>query len=126
MPIESLDHVNIRTDRLDAMVDWYTTVLGLRSGKRPDFGFPGAWLYAGDRAVVHMIGVGDEAGAGSETALKLEHFAFAARDRAAFEALLEERGERYRRSEVAEAGIVQVNIWDPDGNHIHVDFPKEE
>jgi hypothetical protein len=23
-------------------------------------------------------------------------------------------------------GIVQVNVWDPDGNHIHIDFQPSE
>ncbi len=44
MQIHKLDHVNIRTSRLSEMVDWYRDILGLSSGKRPDFPFPGAWV----------------------------------------------------------------------------------
>ena len=124
MPVESLDHVNLRTTRLADMIAWYGAVLGLENGMRPDFGFAGAWLYAGGRPVVHLIEVEEEA-RGSEGALKLEHFAFSATGLADFEGLLRERGERYRRSDNPLTGLVQMNVWDPDGNHIHVDFDAE-
>ena len=122
MQITRLDHVNVRTMQLEAMIDWYVDVLGLVNGARPDFGFPGAWLYAGDVAVVHLVGVSDDAGAGSEAALKLEHFAMRATDAAGFEARLRERGIDYRKSGIDELDLMAFNIWDPDGNHIHVDF----
>lgn len=122
MPITKLDHVNLRTTQLDTMIAWYVDVLGLKNGARPNFGFPGAWLYAGDGAIVHLIAVEGEAGAGSEAALKLEHFALRATDAAAFEARLNERAVPFKKAGIAELGIVAFNIWDPDGNHIHVDF----
>ncbi|MEJ2178651.1 MAG: VOC family protein, partial [Gammaproteobacteria bacterium] len=56
MQIEKLDHVNVRTTQLDAMIDWYTNVLGMRIGDRPDFRFPGAWMYTGEAAPVHLVG----------------------------------------------------------------------
>ena len=123
--ITGLDHANIRTARLDEMVAWYGEVLGLTAGWRPpSFDFPGAWLYAGDQAVVHLVGVAATEPPGG--AVQLEHAAFAARGLRDFLARLDERGERYRLAEVADAGLVQVNIWDPDGNHLHVDFPLDE
>jgi hypothetical protein len=35
-------------------------------------------------------------------------------------------GERFRRVAVPGFPIVQINIWDPDGNHLHVDFDPGE
>ena len=122
MQIGTLDHVNLRTTQLQTMVDWYERVLGMRSGDRPDFSFPGAWMYSGDHAAVHLVGIEGDPATGSETALKLEHFAFSASGQAAFEARLKELGEAYRIGEVPGFGITQYNIWDPDGNHIHIDF----
>lgn len=122
MAIEKLDHVNLRTTQLKAMVDWYETVLGLRQGPRPDFPFPGAWMYAGDGAVVHLVGIEGDPGIGSEAALKLEHFALSATDLQEFTGKLDSMGIEYRRNDLAGIGVVQVNVWDPDGNHIHVDF----
>lgn len=122
MPIKRLDHVNIRTDNLDGMIAWYTDILGLVSGWRPEFAFPGAWMYAGDHPVVHLVGNDGIDCVGSEAELKLEHFAFFAENEAEFKAMLEEREESFRCGEPPKANIRQYNVYDPDGNHIHVDF----
>ena len=123
--IGRLDHVNLRTARLDEMTRWYGEVLGLRSGWRPpSFGFPGAWLYAGEDALVHLVGV--EVTAPPHPDAQLEHAAFSATGLTAFLEKLEARGERHRLSALPDAGLVQVNVWDPDGNHLHIDFPYAE
>ena len=46
MPLGKLDHVNVRTAQLDKMIAWYEDVLEMEVGPRPNFPFPGAWLYA--------------------------------------------------------------------------------
>ncbi|APX11507.1 VOC family protein [Tateyamaria omphalii] len=123
MAITRLDHVNLRTTRLAEMVHWYGDILGLRAGDRPNFTMDGAWLYAGDVAAVHLVAVEEDGAVGSETALKLEHFAFRAQgDADAFQERLHARGVSFRRSVVDAMNLVAFNIWDPDGNHIHVDF----
>lgn len=126
MRVEKLDHVNVRTGNLDAMIEWYGRVLGMKSGKRPNFPFGGAWLYAGNNAVVHLVQVEGDPGNGSEVALKLEHFALFAQGREAFEAKLQDMGEKFQVGQLDDFGIVQYNLWDPDGNHIHVDFKMNE
>lgn len=128
MAMLKLDHINVRTTNLAAMESWYTNVLGMTVGRRPDFDFPGAWMYIGDHAVVHLVGVegSASAGAGSETDLKLEHFALSAKGWKEFEARLTAMGEKYRTRKLPGFNILQCNVWDPDGNHIHVDFPSDE
>ncbi|MGC3937315.1 VOC family protein [Roseobacter sp. EG26] len=126
MKIGQLDHVNLRTNKLEEMVAWYSNILGLKDGPRPDFPFPGAWMYAGSTAAVHLVAAGGDESVGSESDLKLEHFAFSATGSAEFVARLQENGEKFHRNELASINIVQFNIWDPDGNHIHVDFPLDE
>lgn len=123
--IERLDHINIRTARLDAMIAWYGDILGLVPGERPDFGFPGAWLYAGDQAVVHLVGVADPP-TDPGTDLKLEHGAFSAKGFGRFTDKLKARGEQFGLAKVPGFPIVQVNVWDPDGNHLHIDFDSAE
>ena len=125
--IAGLDHVNLRTAQLDALVGWYGQVLGLHPGRRPEFGFPGAWLYAGKQAVLHLIEDRTIAGPGGDN-LALEHFALNASGYKAFIAKLEGMGIDYRLSRVppGPVDVVQVNIHDPDGNHIHVDFHTDE
>ena len=124
MPLTGFDHVNIRTGRLDTMVAWYEDVLGLKSGPRAAFDFPGAWLYLGDQALVHLVGVEKALQGGG--AVTLEHFAFRAAGMEEFVANLENRGIRHTINAVPGLPIVQVNIYDPDGNHIHVDFDAAE
>lgn len=123
--ISGLDHVNIRTTQLDAMILWYGQVLGLQSGWRPNFPFGGAWLYAGDAPVVHLVTV-DEKTEPPSVGVQLEHAAFKATGFSGFIATLTDRGEKHQISKVPDAGIVQVNVWDPDGNHLHIDFPASE
>lgn len=124
MIVVGLDHVNIRTRNLDAMIAWYGGVLGMKAGWRPDFPFGGAWLYAGDRAVVHLVEA--DRTAPPDGGLQLEHAAFAAEGYAGFVESLDQGGHRYELVRLEQAGIVQVNVWDPDGNHLHIDFAASE
>lgn len=126
MKISKLDHVNIRTAQLQTMIDWYARTLEMAQGPRPNFPFEGAWLYIGDSPTIHLVGIEDDNSVGSESALKLEHFAFKATDAESFETKLNQLEEPFRRSEVKSIGLIQYNIWDPDGNHIHIDFNKDE
>ena len=125
MNINKLDHVNVRTTQLKEMIEWYSSVLGMRSGNRPEFPFPGAWMYAGDSAVVHLVGV-ENPGIGAEQALKLEHFAFSASDHKRFIQHLESGQTPFSQIDRSDFNRIQVNLWDPDGNHIHVDFQTNE
>ena len=126
MQIGKLDHVNVRTSQLDKMIDWYTRILGMHQGHRPSFPFSGAWMYAGDSPAVHLVEVAQDDSVGSEAKLKLEHFAFKATGVETFETRLNQNNEPFRRSELPSASLVQYNVWDPDGNHIHLDFKSNE
>jgi catechol 2,3-dioxygenase-like lactoylglutathione lyase family enzyme len=122
--LSGLDHVNVRTTNLAAMCAFYLDALGLRQGPRPAFAFGGAWLYCGSAPVVHLVEVERQPEPSGE--LRLEHFAFRASG-------LGELLERLKSLEIAarlgfvrDFGICQVNVHDPDGNHIHIDFPIDE
>ena len=55
MQVTGLFHVAIKTNDLDATVKFYTEVLGMKLVHRPDFGFPGAWIAAGDSIpIIHI------------------------------------------------------------------------
>jgi catechol 2,3-dioxygenase-like lactoylglutathione lyase family enzyme len=124
MPLAKLDHVNLRTANLAAMQAFYTEVLGMEAGPRPPFAFGGAWLYCGGQPTVHLVEVAHQPAPEGE--LRLEHFAFAAEGLAGFLATLKRHGAPYRIGVVPGFGTVQVNVHDPDGNHIHVDFAPAE
>ena len=122
MQVKQLDHVNIQTANVEGMVEWYARVLNMPAGKRPPFDFPGAWLYAGDHPAVHLVGVREQPTAGN----RLEHFALSASGFKSFLDLLDRDQERYEARRIPGSGMVQINVWDPDGNHIHIDFTPEE
>ncbi len=119
MPLERLDHVNIRTANLEAMTTFYSQVVGLELGERPPFSFSGAWLYLKDQAVLHLVETQAQP-AGTEP--RIEHFAFRATGLAQFLARLDAASVEYRRSTVPATGLQQVHFEDPDGNHIEVGF----
>ena len=99
-----------------------TEVLGLAS-HRPPFGFAGAWLYLDGQAVVHFWSRTAVEDGGAEP--RIEHVAFRGAGRMKpFLERLSSRGIDWRLGEVPGWGITQVNIHDPDGNHLHVDFQE--
>lgn len=125
MKLGALDHVNVRTPDVERMADWYTRILGMRQGKRPGFSFPGAWMYVEDRPFLHLVGV-DRPLPAHQDDLRLEHFALSATGLGDFLTHLKSEQIEYRLSKVPDFPIVQVNIWDPDDNHIHIDFHEDE
>ncbi len=122
MPLTALDHYTIRTSDLDRSVRFYAEILGLESGARPPFRFPGAWLYCDGRPVVHLVQRGQKAG--GETGA-VDHLAFRANGLADFTRHLAERGVVFEESEVPGLGLHQVFLSDPDGVRIEVNFPGE-
>lgn len=126
MQITKLDHVNIRTTQLDTMIDWYTSILGFHNGDRPASRSVGAWMYIEDNPLVHLVEINNEDAIWSDVELKLEHFAFSAGGLSEFEDKLRASDIPFRRTDITQINIAQVNVWDPDGNHIHIDFKIDE
>lgn len=122
--IGRLDHVNVRTANLEGLVRFYTDVLGLEVGERPPLGFPGAWLYSGDAAVIHLVAVAQQPM--PEGPLRLEHFAFSATGLPEFVSRLTRLGIAFGQRRQPGTGRVMINIEDPDGNRLHIDFPALE
>ena len=105
MSLSSLDHCSIQTVKLGETRDFYVNILGMVDGDRPDFTFPGAWLYVDGVAVVHIIGVDPEDSSGlasypggkmAADALTgsgaLDHIAFRAKDPELVMSRLKENG----------------------------------
>ena len=124
MAVRGLDHVNIDTCRPEETVAFYTEVLGLENHpeRRPDFGFPGAWLWSGDRAVVHLnfIEEDDRFASGSRTAFN--HVAFEGTDFDAMCAVLDERGAPYRTSVRDDISLRQIFVDDPNGVRVEINI----
>jgi catechol 2,3-dioxygenase-like lactoylglutathione lyase family enzyme len=111
--ILGLDHVNIRTTDLARTRAFFTEVLGLTVGWRPDFSFGGAWLYAGGRDVVHLVEVTRAGGASKGSSL--DHFAFAIDDYDDARRRLEAAGIAYEAGASPNGGIRQVFVTELNG-----------
>ena len=124
--VTGLDHYTLRcrVDEIDVLRDFYGDVLGLRAGKRPDFDFPGHWLYVGDRPVVHIAARLEPAspdGTPGQTG-RFDHLSFAATDRPALEANLHARGIRFQGTPVPGFPLYQLFFHDPVGVKVEVTF----
>jgi catechol-2,3-dioxygenase len=125
MGLKRLDHINVCTTQLERMKAFYSDVLGMPPGPRPNFSFGGAWMYCGALPAVHLV-ERQQLEPVTKGDLRLQHFAFAAEDLATFLARLNQLDVPYRVSVVDDFELCQINVHDPDGNHIHVDFPLAE
>jgi catechol 2,3-dioxygenase-like lactoylglutathione lyase family enzyme len=113
LAIVGLDHINIRTTELAKTRTFFTEVLGLTVGWRPDFPFGGAWLYAGDKDVVHLVEVSRPGAATRGSAL--DHFAFAIDDYEGAERKLKEADMAYEPSASPNGGIRQLFVTELNG-----------
>ena len=117
--IGGLDHVNIRTRDLDRSRRFYEKVLGLKLGPRPAFTFPGAWLYVGDRPIVHLV-ADPKAREGENAAF--DHIAFAASGMDAFSRRLKKAAISFETRVVPGAKRYQFFLVDPDGVKVELQF----
>lgn len=135
MSLRTLDHCSIRTVKLNETRDFFVDVLGLDDGDRPEFPFPGAWLYAGDHAVVHLVGVdpndpsglveylgGDVDPAALDGSGAFDHIAFRASDPAALVERLKGQGLEYRERQVPSMDLFQIFVDDPNGITVELNY----
>ena len=106
-----IHHVSINVNNVDAALDFYVGVLNLELKHRPDLGFPGAWIQAGEQEI-HLLGID------SGAPVKEQHFAFAVSDADTVHHALTERG--FNPSAIREIPAVcrQFFTHDPSGNMI--------
>jgi len=139
----SLNHYSIRTADLEASRRFYVEALDLAVGPRPDFPFPGLWLYAGDtavwaNAVVHLIGVssadprglqgylGERDAAPRRGTGALDHVAFFATGLAERRVVLQRLALPMRERQVPGLGLHQLFVEVPDGIVVELNYPAAE
>jgi catechol 2,3-dioxygenase-like lactoylglutathione lyase family enzyme len=123
MAIEGMNHFTILTDDLDRTRAFYRDLLGLREGYRPPLGFPGAWFYCGEQAVLHVIA--GRALPGERRGV-LDHMAFSARDLPGTAAKLKAASVDYELRRQPDSGVWQMFFFDPNGARVEFDFPAAE
>jgi catechol 2,3-dioxygenase-like lactoylglutathione lyase family enzyme len=126
MAVDMLEHFTVRCTSLERTRDFYSEIVGLSVGPRPEFDFAGYWLYLGDQPVVHLV-LEDErqegplkpAGQGTGA---LDHIAFRAQDLDGARALLRSKGLDFKECPVPGRPVHQVFVRDPDGVLIELNF----
>lgn len=139
----TLNHVSIRTTDIEATRRFYVDVLGLQVGPRPEFPFPGHWLYQADpahyaNAVVHVIGIDPADASGLQQYLgergadalhgsgAVDHVAFFATDLPGMMDRLQRLGIVPRERTVPGLGLHQLFLDDPSGIVVELNYPADE
>jgi catechol 2,3-dioxygenase-like lactoylglutathione lyase family enzyme len=118
-----MNHFTVLADDLDRTLHFYVDLLGLTPGPRPDLGFPGAWLYVGDSAVLHIIG---GRGLPAQRAGVIDHMAFSASGLATVKDRLDDAKVPYELRRQRGSNTWQLFCHDPNGAKVELDFDSAE
>ncbi len=123
MTIEGMNHFTVLSGNLEKSKAFYINILGFTEGYRPPFEFPGAWLYAGDQAILHIM-------AGKPMPINapgvIDHMAFTASDLQSVVDTLKKHEIKYTLHRLKGLDIWQLFCHDPDGAKVELDFAAHE
>lgn len=121
MQVLALDHVNIRTADVERLADFYCATLDFELTRHPAADHQTVWLGKAGAFPIHLV-EGELADARDPP--RIEHFALRATGLTGLLKRLSSLGISHRISRAD--GLVRVNLRDPDGNRLHLDFDAEE
>ena len=124
MNVTGMNHFTILARDIEETRRFYTSILGLKEGYRPELGFPGIWFYVGEQWVLHVV-------AGrkmpSPPAGVIDHMAFSATGLSVTVERLKANAIDYRLSRQVGTNVWQIFFNDPNGAKVELDFdPSEE
>jgi catechol 2,3-dioxygenase-like lactoylglutathione lyase family enzyme len=122
MGVGLLDHFNIRTRNLGDTVRFYEEVLDLRKGDRPNFAFPGAWMYSEGKPVVHLVDISGTDEQQKPDSGVVHHVAFASQDMTGMKQRLTSKGLPFDVREVPGVDVWQIFVTDPNGVMIELNY----
>ena len=122
MSVGVLDHFNIRTRNLADTVHFYEDVLGLEKGPRPNFAFPGAWMYSDGKAVVHLVDISGTSEPQKPDSGVVHHVAFASRGFDDMKQRLKAKDMQFEARQVPGGDLWQIFVDDPNGVLIELNY----
>ncbi len=136
MSLTALHHCSIRNEKekMDVTKDFYVDILGMKVGERPPFDFPGYWLYVGEQAVIHIVGIdpddpqglldylGEDRVESLEGGGAVDHLAFHSDEPDELVARLEEREYSFFQRKVPEMNLHQIFVKDPNDITIELNY----
>ena len=138
MSLKTFEHVLILADDLKKTKEFYVDLLGLKDGYRPDFPFPGHWLYLNDNdkaACIHLamrkqddgqdyyIGKKDKVTSGSGA---IDHVAFNCENIKSMKKMFDNKSIKYMHRKVPGFPLEQLFVDDPDGVKVELNFPIKD
>ena len=112
MSVGTLDHYNVSTRKLQETVQFYENVLGFVNGPRPQFNFPGAWLYSEGHPVLHLNDISPTDRQQRADSGVIDHVAFGSRGFEAMKRHLAEKGVAFRVNQVPNSRRWQIFLDD--------------
>jgi len=136
MSLTALHHCSIRNEKekMDVTKDFYVDILGMKVGERPPFDFPGYWLYVGEQAVIHIVGIdpndpqglldylGEDRIESLEGGGAVDHLAFHSDEPDELVARLKEREYLFFQRKVPEMNLHQIFVKDPNDITIELNY----
>ena len=134
MPLDRIDHFSIRTLKLEETRTFYENAIGMEAGDRPTLPFPGYWLYLGDHAVIHLIGIDENNPEGLNEYLgevnvtelsgggAVDHLAFRASGSKDLIDRLKILKVPYRERMVEEMNLFQLFVEDPNNITLELNY----
>ena len=122
MSVGVLDHFNIRTRKLAETVRFYEEILGLQNGERPNFAFPGAWMYSEGKAVVHLVDISKTDEAQKPDSGVVHHVAFASTGFSGMQQRLKSKAMAFDSRQVPGGDLWQIFVTDPNGVMVELNY----
>ena len=124
MPVTEINHYNLRAPReiMHVLKDFYCDIIGLKVGPREGFTSYGFWLYIGNNDVLHIAEYKGDGHLLLNVLTTFDHVAFSCTDFAAMEAHLKLHQVPYSIRLVPAINVKQLNLKDPVGNGIELNF----
>lgn len=121
-----IHHFTIRCSNteLESLRAFYCDVLGMKEGPRPNFGFPGHWLYVSDVALLHLAAIlPDRTSCIAETYMSgFDHVSLAGAQLDATRKRLADFGIPFDELPVPGWPLWQIFLHDPVGSKIELTF----
>jgi catechol 2,3-dioxygenase-like lactoylglutathione lyase family enzyme len=122
MGVGVLDHYNLRTRKFKETVHFYEDILGLENGARPNFSFPGAWIYSEGKPVIHLVDLSPTEEAQKPDSGVVHHIAFVSRGFNEMKQRLAGKQVQFEARVVPGNALWQIFITDPNGVVIELNY----
>lgn len=126
------DHIALRCADTEKVKSFFTEIIGLTVGYRPPFPFPGFWLYAEEKVVLHLFdrktnflknGQIRQDLVSSENNI-VDHIAFWCDDYQKVMTKIKKYNLKISETIIPDLNIRQVFIQAPENLIVEIDFPN--